>query len=173
MILLKRTSKSVANNVRLVYRAVQTWISFFSTLENINKLQLKLFGDPDVDIREGVLGDSDEVTEDKRLFPFEAQKIAVLHVIFGERKYVLHNPAPFKYDGATIPFGLCKGDTRLLTPSLFHDLMCRDKSIIGYDRFLSSLVYYKLLRMFKVNLIWASVQFMLVDGFQSTRKGWK
>lgn len=89
-----------------------------------------------------------------------------MKIKYGQEKYCIHNDAPFYYDGATIPFGLCKGDTRLLTPALFHDLMCNEKSIIGYNRFLSSLVYYKLLRMFKVSWLWASIQFIIVDTFQ-------
>lgn len=139
----------------------------------MKKLELTLYGNPDVDIREGEQGDTDDDTKDKKRLPFVARKIAVLKIKYGQEKYCLHNESPFYYDGATIPFGLCKGDTRLLTPALFHDLMCNDKSKIGYNRFLSSLIYYKLLRMFKVNWLWAFTQFVIVDTFQRFCKGWK
>lgn len=139
----------------------------------MKKLELKLYGNPDIDIREVEPGDSEGIISDKKRFPFVARKIAVLHVYYGKDKYCLHNPAPFKYDGATIPFGLCKGDTRLLVPALFHDLTCTDKSIVSYNRFLSSLIFYKLLRMNKVNWLYAFIMFMFVDIWQRHIKGWK
>ena len=55
-------------------------------------LTLKLFGNPDVDIREVEIDDTKEIIADKKRYPFLAQKIAVLHVFYGKEKYILHNP---------------------------------------------------------------------------------
>lgn len=139
----------------------------------MSKLVLKLYGNPDIDIREEELNDSAEVIADKKKYPFLARQIAVLQVYYGQKKYCLHNPQNYKYDGATIPFGLCKGNPKLLVPSLFHDLMCQDKSLIGYNRFLSSLIFYKLLRMFKVNFVFAFIMFVFVDLWQRHIREWK
>ena len=139
----------------------------------MKKLTLKLFGNPDVDIREEELGDSEGIIADKKRYPFLAQKIAVLHVFHGVDKYILHNPQNYKYDGATIPFGLCKGNPKLLTPAMFHDLMCENKEIIGYNRYLSSCVFRELLILFKVNTIIAYIMFLFVDIYQRTQRGWK
>ena len=138
----------------------------------MKKLELKLYGDPDVDVREAKQNDTKDEIEDKLKFPFLAQKVAVLKIKYGQEKYCFSNPAPKKYDGATIPFGLCKGDIRLLTPALFHDLMCEDKSLIGYNRFLSSLIYFKLLLLYKVNPIWALIQFLCVEWYQR-KQNWQ
>lgn len=139
----------------------------------MKKIQITLYGDPDIDIREGKQGDSDEITEHKKKYPFMARRKAFLQVIYGEDEYNIHNPVPYYYDGATIPFGLCKGDTRLLTPAMFHDIMTQKKEVIGYNRLLSSLVYFRLLRIYKVSLLWAFIQFLFVDLWQRTRPGWK
>lgn len=140
----------------------------------MKKLTLKLYGNPDIDFREEELGDSAEVIKDKKRFPFIARKIAVLHVYYGQEKYCLHNPQDFKFDGCTIPLGLAKGNPKILVPSMFHDLMCNDKTIIGYNRFLSSLIFFKLLRMFKVNFFVAFLMFLFVDTWQRIAvKGWR
>jgi hypothetical protein len=139
----------------------------------MKKLKLKLFGDPKVFCRSVIQTDDKDTIKDKKRLPFEATQIAVLHVYYGEKKYVLHNPAPFQYDGATIPFGLCKGNPKLWIPALFHDLMMKDKSLINYDRFLSSLIFYKLLRIHKVNWVFAFLMFMFVDTWQRHIKGWR
>lgn len=139
----------------------------------MKKLTLKLFGNPDVDIREVEVDDTKEIIADKKRYPFIAQKIAVLHVFYGVDKYILHNDQNYKYDGATIPFGLCKGNPKLLTPAMFHDLMCENKEIIGYNRYLSSCVFRELLILFKVNRIIAYIMFLFVDVYQRTQRGWK
>ena len=139
----------------------------------MKKLTLTLFGNPDVDIREVETDDTKEIIADKKRYPFLAQKIAVLHVFYGVDKYILHNPQNYKYDGATIPLGLGKGNPKYLTPSLFHDLMCQDKSIIGYNRYLSSLILFKLLLMHHVFAPWAFIMFLCVDVYQRTQRGWK
>lgn len=139
----------------------------------MKRLELKLYGDPKVFCRSVQQTDDKETIADKKRLPFEATQIAVLHVFYGAEKYILHNPAPFRYDGATIPFGLCKGNPKLWIPALFHDLMMNDRALINYNRFLSSLIFYKLLRMHKVNWLYAFIMFMFVDLWQRTIKEWK
>lgn len=142
-------------------------------MEDLKKLFLKLYGNPKVFCRSVLQTDDKDTIIDKKKLPFEATQIAVLHVYYGREKFVLHNPAPFRYDGATIPFGLCKGNPKLWIPALFHDLIMKDKSLINYDRFLSSMIFYKLLRMHKVNIFWAGFMFLCVDIWQRTRPGWR
>lgn len=137
------------------------------------ELVLRLYGDPDIDVREVKKGDTKEIIADKLKFPFMARQRAFLHVYYDNIEYVLHNPVPYKYDGATIPLGLCKGDMRLLTPAMFHDIVTKDPYKIGYNRFLSSLMYYKLLRMHGVGFWWAAIQFVLVELWQFFQSDWK
>lgn len=139
----------------------------------MRELILRLYGDPDIDVREVKQGDTKEIIEDKLDFPFMARQRSFLHLYYGEEEYVIHNPVPYKYDGASIPFGLCKGDTRLLVPAMFHDIVTKDTYKIGYNRFLSSLMYYKLLRMHGVGFLWAIIQFILVDFWQFFQSDWK
>lgn len=139
----------------------------------MKKLELKLYGDPKVFVRSVLETDTEDLVEDKTALPFEATQISVLHIKYGQEKYVLQNPVPFQYDGATIPFGLCKGNPKLYIPALFHDLMCKKKELINYNRFLSSLVFYRLLRMHKVNIFWALFMFFWVEVFQIYQKSWR
>lgn len=78
----------------------------------------------------------------------------------------LHARAGYAYDGATIPFNIGKGDMRLLIPALFHDLMCDDKSIIDYNRKLSSEIFKATLIACGVPKWKATVMYTVVDIYQ-------
>jgi len=142
------------------------------------QLYVKQFGDCDIDIRE-VTADDDYITvAHKQKYPFVARSRAILKVFYIDKDgnqyhYGISYKPPFYYDGATIPGGLCKGDTRLLEPALWHDLFCREKSKIGFNRHLSSLVFRELLLQHKVEKPTAQLMYCSVDAWQRIQKGWK
>lgn len=134
---------------------------------------MELFGDPDIKVREVLPTDNEKIVKDKNKKPFIAQKVAVIKVAYEDKVYFIANETNFKYDGASIPFKIGKGNMKLLIPSLFHDLMCEDKTIIDKDRKLSSLIFKELLIQCNVNKITAQIMYLAVDSYQRFMTGWK
>lgn len=86
------------------------------------------------------------------------------HYIFPIEQY-------YRWNGANIPFGLWNligspSDNRFRIPSMIHDKLCENHDFIGYDRYLSSLIFERLLRVAGVNPIKRKVMFLAVDNFQ-------
>ena len=140
-------------------------------------LFVEQFNDADIDVREVSLSDNPCIVAHKRKFPFVAKNRAILKVFYVDKQgksheYALSFKPPFYYDGATIPFGIGKGDTRLLIPALWHDLMCRNKEKIGYNRHLSTLVFKELLIKNKIPKAQAEIMACCVDTWQSLQRGW-
>lgn len=134
---------------------------------------VELFGDPDIHTREVLPYDSEETVKDKNKRPFQAKDIAVIRILYKNKIYFISNDLNYKYDGASIPFKIGKGNMQLLIPSMFHDIMCEDKSLIDYDRKLSSMVFKELLIQCKVNKLTAEIMYLAVDNYQRFMKGWK
>ena len=132
-------------------------------------------GDPDIKVRDVL---PYEQIGDRNKKMFEAQKSALLKIKFIDKynkthtKY-LSNEVGYCYDGATIPFKIGKSNMKLLIPSLWHDIMCDDKSVINYDRNLSSLIFRELLIQCGVNKCISQLMYLAVDNFQRFMKGWK
>ena len=141
-------------------------------------LLVELIGNPDIQVRQVMPYDDEAVVKDKNRLPFQTQKSALIKVYYkdkkgNETKKIISNPTIYKYDGASIPFKIGKGNMKLLIPALFHDLMCDDKSRIDYNRHLSSLIFKDLLLQCKVSKITAEAMFLAVDTYQRFMKGWK
>ena len=141
-------------------------------------LQVTLIGDPYILVREVLPSDDQATVKDKNRLPFMTQKSALIKVHYinkkgKETKKIISNPTIYKYDGASIPFKIGKGNMKLLIPALFHDLMCEDKSRIDYNRRLSSLIFKNLLLQCKVNKLVAETMFIAVDTYQMFMEGWK
>lgn len=141
-------------------------------------LQVTLIGDPYILVREVLPSDDEATVKDKNRLPFMTQKSALIKVVYRDKKgketkKIISNPTIYKYDGASIPFKIGKGNMKLLIPALYHDLMCEDKSIIDYNRRLSSLIFKDLLLQCKVNKLVAQTMFIAVDTYQRFMEGWK
>lgn len=107
-----------------------------------------------------------EIT-DKNKKQFITSVPSSLTTIFDDGScFTLYARAKYIYDGATIPFGIGKGDMRLLIPALFHDLMCEDKSLVNYDRRLSSEIFKETLISCGVSEVQAKVMSTIVDIYQ-------
>ena len=142
------------------------------------ELLVEIFGDPDIEVRAVLPEDKPEDIKDKQRKPFIAKDRAIIKIAYISKKgksefYTFSNVPNYKYDGASIPFKIGKGNMKLLIPALFHDIMCENKDKIGFNRYLSSLVFRDLLIKCKVNKIVAQCMFLAVDNFQRFQKGWE
>ena len=72
--------------------------------------KVELFGDPDIQVREILPSDSEETIKNKNRKPFQAQKVAIIKITYGDSVYFVSNETGYCYDGATIPFKVGKGN---------------------------------------------------------------
>ena len=136
-------------------------------------LNLKLSCEPQVAVRVIMPSDDALTIKSKKSKQFLNKKTCILTVYYGDKKYVIPAHKNYCFDGATIPFGIGKGDTRLFVPALFHDIMCDNKAIIDNDRHLSSLIFKELLIMCKVPKWKAQIMYASVETYQRLFGGWK
>lgn len=132
-----------------------------------------LYGEPEISVREVLPDDSPEAIKDKNKKPFIAMASAMIKVTYYDKTYYVTNDTGYCFDGATIPFKIGKSNMKLLIPALFHDIICENKYKVGYNRYLSSLIFKDLLIQCKVNKLIAQIMFIAVDTFQRTQRGWK
>lgn len=138
-------------------------------------LSVELIGNPDIDVREVL---PYEETGDRNKKPFCCRNSALIKVKYQDkekklRTKIISNECNYCYDGATIPFKIGKSNMKLLIPSLYHDIMCEDKSKIDYQRNLSSQIFKELLLQCGVNKVTAQIMYLAVDNYQRFMKGWK
>lgn len=141
-------------------------------------LLVELVGNPEIEVRQVMPYDDDETVKDKNRKPFKTNKSALIKIQYTDKngnyiKKIISNPSEYTYDGASIPFKIGKGNMKLLIPALFHDLMCEDKSLINYNRNLSSKIFRDLLIQCKVNIFVAQIMYLAVDNYQRFMSGWK
>ena len=132
-----------------------------------------MIGNPCIYVREVMPHDDDDTIKEKNKRPFVALKSAIIKVVYGDRKYIISNQNGFCYDGASIPFKIGKGNMKLLIPSLFHDVICIDKSLVDFNRKLSSMIFKELLLQCNVNKFTAQIIYLAVDNYQRFMQGWK
>jgi len=82
--------------------------------------------------------------------PFLNKKEFHVKIVYKGNIYNFCIPKGYTWDGATIPklfWRIIGSDTNpdFLIPSLIHDVLCEHHEYINYNRFLSSLVFEKLL----------------------------
>lgn len=134
---------------------------------------VELFGDPDIKVREVMPYDDEKTVKEKNKNPFQANNVAIIKVTYGDKRYIISNPCGLNFDGASIPFKIGKGNMKLLIPALFHDIICIDKSLVDYNRKLSSMIFKELLIQCHVNKLTAEIMYEAVDIYQRFMKGWK
>lgn len=117
--------------------------------------------------------DSDVVKKQKNKKQFINLRTSVLSVVEKDKQFTITAHKNYCFDGATIPFGIGKGNMKLLIPALFHDIMCDNKSVVDYDRKLSSLIFKKLLIMCGVPKFKASCMYHCVDNYQKLFGKWR
>lgn len=135
--------------------------------EEIKIKELYLSNDPHIHTRSVLFDESEDEIKDKNKKQFITCQDAYLDIILDNNtKIHLYAEKGYKFDGATIPFGIGKGNMKLLIPALFHDIMCDNKKIIDYNRKLSSLIFREALIHCGVNKAIASIMSFFVDNYQ-------
>lgn len=140
-----------------------------------NKIKyIELIGDPHIQTNTVLPKDDEDTVKFKRKYQFKTTRPTILkiHLIDGSLKKII-GPSGTDYDGATIPFGIGKGDMRLLIGALFHDLVCRDKSILDYDRELSSQMFRETIILCKIPKIEAWIMYILMNIYQILFGDWR
>ena len=88
-----------------------------------------------------------------------------------QEQYEFLIPKGYTWDGATIPRMFwrligSKSDNRFLVPSLIHDVLCENHDYIDNQRYLSTIVFERLLYVSKVNAFNRWMIKHSVDNFQ-------
>lgn len=130
-------------------------------------VNIELSNDPHIHTRSVLFIDNEEEIESKNKKQFITCTPAYLTVTFEDgTKLNLFAPKGTIFDGATIPFGIGKGNMQLQIPALFHDIICVNKSLVGYDRSLASKIFYRSLLKCKVNKFIAWIMYINVEIYQ-------
>lgn len=128
---------------------------------------LKLSNNPHIHARSVLLNENREKIKDKNKKQFVTCNSASLTVFFDDNtKLVLYAPKGYKFDGATIPFNIGKGNMKLLIPALFHDIICDNKNFVDYDRNLASRIFKAALIACGVNKLIAHTMYLAVETYQ-------
>lgn len=139
----------------------------------LEDIEISFNKDPDVDAREVLPTDTAEIVNDKEKKPFINKKQVIMTVLLCKTmSFSITAKKNYTYDGATIPFGIGKGDMRLLVPALFHDIMCEKKDLIFRNRQLCNIIFYKLLLICKLKKGEAQRKYIAVELFQKFMDGW-
>lgn len=135
---------------------------------------LKLSNDPVIKLRAVLFDDSEEEIKDKNKKQFMTTESSMLNVIFEDNTSLyLYAPKNYSFDGATIPFGIGKGNMKLAIPALFHDITCENKSLVDYDRKLASSIFKEALLKCKVNKLIAEDMYLHVELYQILLGNWR
>lgn len=129
--------------------------------------QVILSNDPHIHTRSVLFGDDKETIKKKNKKQFITCEASSLTILFmDDTSITLFAQKGYEFDGATIPFGIGKGNMKILVPALFHDIMCDDKSTINYDRKLASEIFKTCLISCGVKKYIAHLMFLAVETFQ-------
>jgi len=125
-------------------------------------------------VRSVLFNDNEKDIKDKTKKQFITCHKSYLKVKFEDNtSLIIEASKGYKFDGATIPFNIGKGNMKLLIPALFHDIMCDNKSLVNYDRNLASRIFKEALILCGVNKIIAQLMYLAVELFQSACCNWR
>ena len=137
------------------------------------ELVLKLNCKPSISVRVVLPSDDKLTVKSKQKKQFINKKNCVLTVFYQDKQFTITAFKNYCFDGASIPLGIGKGDTRLFVGALFHDIICENKSLVDYDRELSTEIFKQLLIMCEVPKWEANTMAFFVNQYQKCMKGWK
>lgn len=137
--------------------------------------ELKIIFDkvPDLDVQFVMPWMTDEQIKEINEKPFiceEELRVIIVDEIEQET-YEFLIPKGYTWDGATIPRVFwrligSKSDNRFLVPSLIHDVLCENHDYIDNQRYLSTIIFERLLYVSKVNAFNRWMIKHSVDNFQ-------
>ena len=140
-----------------------------------NKIDhIELVGDPHIQTNSVLPYDNKETVEYKRKNPFKTTRPSILkiYLVNKELKKIIA-PSNLDYDGATIPFNIGKSDMRLLIGSLFHDIVCKHKSILDYDRELASQTFRETIIACSMPKLQAYIMYWIMNIYQIIFRDWR
>ena len=136
--------------------------------------ELKLSNNPHIHVRSVLLNENRDKIKEKNKKQFITCNSASLTVFFDDdTKLVLYAPKGYKFDGATIPFNIGKGNMKLIIPALFHDIICDNKNFVKYDRNLASRIFKATLISCGVNKFTAQMMYIAVETYQKLFCNWR
>lgn len=137
-------------------------------------LKLELNCEPRVAVRV-VLPSDDALTRKSKLKKqFINKKTCILTVFAKGKQFTITAHKDYCFDGATIPFGIGKGNTRLQIGALFHDIICENKELVDYDCHLATDIFEKLVVMCGEPKWKASTMHFFINRYQHMFcRGWK
>ena len=136
--------------------------------------ELRLSNNPHIHARSVLLNEDKEKIREKNKKQFITCNSAKLTITFtDDTKLVLYAPKGYKFDGATIPFNIGKGNMKLLIPALFHDILCDNKNFVDYDRNLASRIFKAALISCGVNKVTAQTMYLAVEAYQKIFGKWR
>ena len=140
--------------------------------------EIKIWTDefPQTRVRTIIATYSEEQKKDIKNKPYLNENNVNFFVEYKGEEYRLFIPKDYTWDGASIPLLFRpliggKGKQEFLIPSMVHDKMCENHYLVANDRYLSSLIFKKLLLACGVGKIRAQIMFLAVDNFQKFQ-GW-
>ena len=142
-------------------------------MKNEKKLRLELSNYPLIMCRTILPTDTKAERKNKNKKQFINLRMSVLTVKTADKQFTITAHKDYCFDGATIPFGIGKGNMKLLVPAIFHDIMCENKELVDYDRKLSSRIFRELLLMCEVPKWKADIMYNSVEVYQKLFGGWK
>lgn len=132
-----------------------------------------LSNDPRIYTRPVLFYEDKKKIKEKNKKQFVTEEASTLTVVFTDNTEIkLFADKGYEFDGATIPFGIGKGNMKLQIPALFHDVMCDDKSTINYDRNMASKIFKACLIACRVNKLIAHTMYLAVEAFQIVFCDW-
>ena len=135
--------------------------------------QVILSNDPHIHTKSVLLYDDKETIKKKNKKQFITCQASTLTVLLTDNTEIkLFADKGYEFDGATIPFGIGKGNMKLLIPALFHDIMCDTKSIINYERNLANKIFKACLIACGVHPIIAQSMYLIVEVYQTVFCNW-
>ena len=145
-----------------------------------NKEELRIYSDvePHVCARTVLPSATEEEIKEIEKKPFLNKKNITFYIYNKDNFYVINVKRGYTWDGASIPFGFRwmlggKGNSKFLLASMVHDRMCEEKSLVNYNRQLSSLIFKELLIGCKCSKFKANIMYLAVDNFQKFNREWK
>lgn len=136
--------------------------------------KLTLSNDPHIHTRVVTFTDGKQEAKSKNKKQFETCNESTLTVILTDETTIeINAPKGYLFDGATIPFGIGKGNMKLQIPALFHDILCDNKAIVDFDRKLASNIFKECLLECGVNKVMTEIMYLAVEAFQSVFGNWE
>ena len=133
-------------------------------------MRIRLSKEPVIITRPITFEDTEEVMKQKNKKQFVVMNTCILSVYLVDREFTITAFTGYCFDGATIPFGLGKGNMKFLIPALYHDIMCEKKHLVNNDRNLSSRIFKELLLLCGVPKWKAQLMYLAVDNYQKLCK---